>query len=276
MKSWIPFYKKTIDSITNTRINKYYSNKKSVKFPFQVSDDLYIRNYNDTIFNEIINSELSDSLSYVYSDLPYFLLKFYLEKKYQLSLDAQIKNYLYDKIGSTSLTYKPINFFNDNLIVPTAIDNYFRFDIVQGHVHDMGAAMMDGISGHAGLFGNSLDIAKILQLFLQKGSYANEKFFDGKFFDLFNFRHFEEKKVRRGIGFDKPELDPDDPNTCGCVSDKSFGHYGFTGSVAWVDPETEIIYVFLSNRTFPDENNNSLSEYNIRTEIQKLVHEAFD
>ena len=80
MKSWIPFYKKTIDSVTNTRINKYYSNKRSQKFPFQVSDDLYIRNYNDTIFNEIINSELSDSLSYVYSDLPYFLLKFYLEK----------------------------------------------------------------------------------------------------------------------------------------------------------------------------------------------------
>ena len=109
MKSWIPFYKKTIDSITNTRINKYYSNKKSVKFPFQVLDDLYIRNYNDTIFNEIINSELSDSLSYVYSDLPYFLLKFYLEKKYKSSLDKQIKNYLYDKIGSTSLTYKPTN-----------------------------------------------------------------------------------------------------------------------------------------------------------------------
>jgi len=276
MKSWIPFYKKTIDSVTNTRINKYYSNKKSQKFPFQVSDDLYIRNYNDTIFNEIINSELSDSLSYVYSDLPYFLLKFYLEKKYQLSLDTQIKNYLYDKIGSTSLTYKPTNFLDKKLIVPTAVDDYFRFNLVEGHVHDMGAAMMDGISGHAGLFGNSLDIAKILQLFLQKGSYANEKFFDEKFFDLFNFRHFEEKKVRRGIGFDKPELDPDDPNTCGCASDKSFGHYGFTGSVAWVDPETEIIYVFLSNRTFPDENNNSLSEFNIRTEIQKLVHEAFD
>ena len=276
MKSWIPFYKKTIDSVTNTRINKFYSNKRTRQFPFQVSDDLYIKNYKNTIFNEIINSELSDSLSYVYSDLPYFLLKFYLEKKYQSSLDTQIKNFIYDKIGSTSLTFKPTNYFNDNLIVPTAIDNYFRFDIVQGHVHDMGAAMMDGISGHAGLFGNSLDVAKILQLFLQKGSYANEKFFDGKFFDLFNFRHFEEKKVRRGIGFDKPELDPDDPNTCGCVSDKSFGHYGFTGSVAWVDPETEIIYVFLSNRTFPDENNNSLSEYNIRTEIQKLVHEAFD
>ena len=276
MKSWIPFYKKTIDSVTNTRINKYYSNKKSQKFPFQVSDDLYIRNYNDTIFNEIINSELSDSLSYVYSDLPYFLLKFYLEKKYQLSLDTQIKNYLYDKIGSTSLTYKPTNFLDKKLIVPTAVDDYFRFNLVEGHVHDMGAAMMDGISGHAGLFGNSLDIAKILQLFLQKGSYANEKFFDEKFFDLFNFRHFKEKKVRRGIGFDKPELDPDDPNTCGCASDKSFGHYGFTGSVAWVDPETEIIYVFLSNRTFPDENNNSLSEFNIRTEIQKLVHEAFD
>ena len=276
MKSWIPFYKKTIDSVTNKRIDKYFSKTKSKDFPFQVLDELFIKNYNDTIFNEIVKSELSDSLSYVYSDLPYFLLKFYLETTYKTSLDTQIKEYMYDKIGSSSLTYKPTIFFPKNSIVPTVIDDYFRFDIVQGHVHDMGAAMMDGVSGHAGLFGNSLDVAKVLQLFLQKGSYSKKLFFDEKNFNLFNFRHFEDEKVRRGIGFDKPELDPDDPNTCGCVSESSFGHYGFTGSMAWVDPEKEIIYVFLSNRTYPDESNNSLSEFNIRTELQKIVHEAFE
>ena len=276
MKSWIPFYKKTIDSVTNKRIDKYFSKTKSKDFPFQVLDELFIKNYNDTIFNEIVKSELSDSLSYVYSDLPYFLLKFYLERTYKTSLDTQIKEYIYDKIGSSSLTYKPTIFFPKNSIVPTVIDDYFRFDIVQGHVHDMGAAMMDGVSGHAGLFGNSLDVAKVLQLFLQKGSYSKKLFFDEENFNLFNFRHFEDEKVRRGIGFDKPELDPDDPNTCGCVSESSFGHYGFTGSMAWVDPEKEIIYVFLSNRTYPDESNNSLSEFNIRTELQKIVHEAFE
>lgn len=276
MKSWIPFYKNTIDSITNKRIDKYFSKTKSEDFPFQVLDELFIKNYNDTIFNEIVKSELSDSLSYVYSDLPYFLLKFYLERTYKTSLDTQIKEYIYNKIGSSSLTYKPTIFFPKNAIVPTVIDDYFRFDIVQGHVHDMGAAMMDGVSGHAGLFGNSLDVAKVLQLFLQKGSYSKKLFFDEKNFNLFNFRHFEDEKVRRGIGFDKPELDADDPNTCGCVSQSSFGHYGFTGSMAWVDPEKEIIYVFLSNRTYPDESNNSLSEFNIRTELQKIVHEAFE
>ena len=276
MKSWIPFYKKTIDSVTNKRIDKYFSKTKSKDFPFQVLDELFIKNYNDTIFNEIVKSELSDSLSYVYSDLPYFLLKFYLERTYKTSLDTQIKEYIYDKIGSSSLTYKPTIFFPKNSIVPTVIDDYFRFDIVQGHVHDMGAAMMDGVSGHAGLFGNSLDVAKVLQLFLQKGSYSKKLFFDEENFNLFNIRHFEDEKVRRGIGFDKPELDPDDPNTCGCVSESSFGHYGFTGSMAWVDPEKEIIYVFLSNRTYPDESNNSLSEFNIRTELQKIVHEAFE
>ena len=276
MKSWIPFYKKTIDSATNKRIDKYFSETKSKDFPFQVLDKLFIKNYNDTIFNEIVKSELSDSLSYVYSDLPYFLLKFYLERTYKTSLDTQIKEFIYDKIGSSSLTYKPTIFFPKNSIVPTVIDDYFRFDIVQGHVHDMGAAMMDGVSGHAGLFGNSLDVAKVLQLFLQKGSYSKKLFFDEENFNLFNIRHFEDEKVRRGIGFDKPELDPDDPNTCGCVSESSFGHYGFTGSMAWVDPEKEIIYVFLSNRTYPDESNNSLSEFNIRTELQKIVHEAFE
>ena len=276
MKSWIPFYKKTIDSVTNKRIDKYFSKTKSKDFPFQVLDELFIKNYNDTIFNEIVKSELSDSLSYVYSDLPYFLLKFYLERTYKTSLDTQIKEFIYDKIGSSSLTYKPTIFFPKNSIVPTVIDDYFRFDIVQGHVHDMGAAMMDGVSGHAGLFGNSLDVAKVLQLFLQKGSYSKKLFFDEENFNLFNIRHFEDEKVRRGIGFDKPELDPDDPNTCGCVSESSFGHYGFTGSMAWVDPKNEIIYVFLSNRTYPDESNNSLSEFNIRTELQKIVHEAFE
>ena len=276
MKSWIPFYKKTIDSVTNKRIDKYFSKTKSKDFPFQVLDELFIKNYNDTIFNEIVKSELSDSLSYVYSDLPYFLLKFYLERTYKTSLDTQIKEYIFDKIGSSSLTYKPTIFFPKNSIVPTVIDDYFRFDIVQGYVHDMGAAMMDGVSGHAGLFGNSLDVAKVLQLFLQKGSYSKKLFFDEENFNLFNFRHFEDEKVRRGIGFDKPELDPDDPNTCGCVSESSFGHYGFTGSMAWVDPKNEIIYVFLSNRTYPDESNNSLSEFNIRTELQKIVHEAFE
>ena len=276
MKSWIPFYKKTIDSVTNRRINKYFSNTKSEHFPFQVLDELFIKNHNDIIFNEIVDSELSDSLSYVYSDLPYFLLKFYLETNYKTSLDTQIKEFIYDKIGSSSLTYKPTNFFSKNSIVPTVIDDYFRFGQVHGHVHDMGAAMMDGVSGHAGLFGNSLDVAKVLQLFLQKGSYSKNTFFDEKYFNLFNFRHFENEKVRRGIGFDKPELDSDDPNTCGCVSESSFGHYGFTGSMAWADPEKEIIYVFLSNRTFPDESNNLLSEFNIRTELQKIVHEVFD
>ena len=276
MKSWIPFYKKTIDSVTNKRIDKYFSKTKSKDFPFQVLDELFIKNYNDTIFNEIVKSELSDSLSYVYSDLPYFLLKFYLERTYRTSLDTQIKEYIFDKIGSSSLTYKPTIFSPNNSIVPTVIDDYFRFDIVQGYVHDMGAAMMDGVSGHAGLFGNSLDVAKVLQLFLQKGSYSKKLFFDEENFNLFNSRHFEDEKVRRGIGFDKPELDPDDPNTCGCVSESSFGHYGFTGSMVWVEPEKEIIYVFLSNRTYPDESNNSLSEFNIRTELQKIVHEAFE
>ena len=132
--------------------------------------------------------------------------------------------------------------------------------------------MQGGIGGHAGLFGTAEDVSKVMQLFLNKGAYANDKIFTSTSFDIFNKRHFKDN--RRGIGFDKPQLDDNVLSTCGCVSDDSFGHSGFTGTYAWADPEDNLVYVFLSNRTYPSMRNNMISEYNIRTEVHRLIKDA--
>ncbi|HBK83605.1 MAG TPA: beta-N-acetylglucosaminidase, partial [Flavobacterium sp.] len=142
------------------------------------------------------------------------------------------------------------------------------------NVHDMAAAMQGGVSGHAGLFSNALDVAKMMQMYLQKGVYGTTRFFSEKTMNDFNTCYFCEQSNRRGVGFDKPQLGTAGP-TCGCVSKTSFGHTGFTGTMAWADPEKEIVYVFLSNRTYPDSNAiNKLSRANIRENIQKIIYES--
>jgi CubicO group peptidase (beta-lactamase class C family) len=133
--------------------------------------------------------------------------------------------------------------------------------------------MEGGVGGHAGIFSNSMDLAKMMQLFLQKGSYGGEVYFSANTFEVFNTCYYCENGNRRGIGFDKPQLGTSGP-TCGCVSMTSFGHTGFTGTMAWADPEEEIIYIFLSNRTFPNADKNILSQKNIRENIQQVIYDA--
>jgi len=268
---WIPFYKETLDSLTKKPIKSFYSNNYSDLFKNEVREGLFMSSWNDTIFKRIINSKLLQKKEYKYSDLPYYLIKKYFEKTYSSSLDILINKLIYSKIGASSLTFNPNKTVNQKKIIPSEIDNYFRFGLLKGYVHDMGAAMLGGVAGHAGLFGNSLDVAKIMQLYLQKGKYGKSVFFKEEIFNEFNKCHFCKNDVRRGIGFDKPEINDQENITCNCVSKESFGHSGFTGTYAWADPETEIVYVFLSNRTFPSMDNRKLIDYNIRTEIKKIV-----
>jgi CubicO group peptidase (beta-lactamase class C family) len=163
--------------------------------------------------------------------------------------------------------------FSDTQIAPTEIDDYFRYQKVQGYVHDMGAAMQGGVGGHAGVFSNANDVAKIMQMYLQKGFYGGKRYLKSETIDKFNTCYYCDKDNRRGIGFDKPQLKDEGP-TCGCVSLTSFGHSGFTGTYAWADPEEEIVYIFLANRTYPKADSNLLLKEGIRTEIQRLIYEA--
>lgn len=271
---WIPFYKATLDSL-NKPSEKYYRTRPTVEFQLKVAEDLYLRrDYNDTILKVIADSELLPKKQYKYSDFSFILFKEYLERENGKSLEYLAENNFYKHLGATSLTYNPLHKFDKSVVIPTENDNYFRYQTVHGYVHDMAAAMQGGISGHAGLFSNALDIAKVMQMYLQKGNYGGKQFITEETLQKFNTCYFCKDGNRRGVGFDKPQLGNEGP-TCGCVSLTSFGHTGFTGTMTWADPEKEIVYVFLSNRTFPDSNaSNKLSKENIRENIQKVIYES--
>ena len=275
LQAWIPFYKFTQDSITKKNLKIFYRTEESKKYPIRVAKNLFLhKSYKDSIYKFIKEADQRENEGYKYSDLGYFLLKEALEKKYKKDLDKLVEKEYYSSLGANRMTYLPLEKFKKNEIVPTEKDTYYRNQLLHGDVHDMGAAMQGGVGGHAGLFSNANDIAKIMQMYLQKGYYGGKRYFKSSTFDKFNKRYYEKQEVRRGLGFDKPQLNPEIFATCGCVSDQSFGHSGFTGTYTWADPQTELVYVFLSNRVYPTMENIGLVKEDIRTEVQRLIQEA--
>ena len=274
LKPWVPFYFATLDSLKQPS-KEYYRKEPTKGFTIEVADELYLRNdYPDSIQKIIKDSDLLDRLRYRYSDLPYYILKKYIESYYGKPLDQLVQDHFYRSLGANHTTYNPNSKFSLKDIVPTEVDDYYRYQTVHGYVHDMGAAMQGGVGGHAGIFSNANDIAKIMQLYLQKGYYGGKRYFKTTTLDKFNTCYYCESDNRRGIGFDKPQPEGEDGPTCGCVSMTSFGHSGFTGTYAWADPDEDIVYVFLANRTYPKAETNTLLKENIRTDIQKLIYEA--
>lgn len=275
LQAWIPFYKNTLDSLKRPS-EKYYRKTADAQFSRQVAENLFIRSdYQDTIMKAIADSKLLPKREYKYSDFTFIILKDYLQKVTATSLDSLSYKNFYKTIGMNHTMYNPLRKVDMSVIPPTEKDTYFRYQTIQGYVHDMEAAMEGGVAGHAGIFSNAMDIAKIMQLYLWKGRYGSHQYFSAKTFDDFNTCYYCPAGNRRGLGFDKPQLPGQSGPTCGCVSPASFGHTGFTGTMAWADPETEIVYIFLSNRTYPDSNAaNELSKQNIREDIQKVIQQA--
>ena len=275
IKSWIPFYINTLDSLKQPDI-KYYSKNKSRKFSIQVANGLYARNdIKDSIYLQIMESELYPKLKYKYSDLTYYILKEYLEDYYNKPMQNLVQQHFYKTLGANNTSYLPLEKFPLDRIPPTEEDDYFRMQKIQGFVNDQGAAILGGVSGHAGLFSNANDIAKIMQMYLWKGSYGSITYLKPETLDLFNTCNYCDIDVRRGVGFDKPQLEDVGP-TCGCVSMDSFGHSGFTGTFTWADPEEDIVYVFLSNRTYPDATNRKIIKNNLRSDIQELIYQSIE
>ncbi len=276
LRPWEPFYYHTIDTITKKPSKKYYRSSKSDRFNIEVTKNMYLRSdYQDSIQKIIKDSELLDRLKYRYSDFPYYILKKFIESHYDKRLDQLVQDHFYQSLGANNTLYNPYYTISNKKIVPTEMDDYYRHQKVHGFVHDMGAAMQDGVGGHAGIFSNANDVAKIMQMYLQKGFYGGKQYLKPETVDRFNTCYFCENQNRRGVGFDKPQLDEEGP-TCGCVSMTSFGHSGFTGTYTWADPEQDIVYVFLANRTYPKAGNNRLLRKNIRTEIQRFIYEAIE
>jgi len=275
LKAWIPYYLKTIDSVTHMPLGKYYRSVKSVKYNIPVAKKLFLRSdYTDSIYKAIADVPQRGEAGYKYSGLVFYLFKRYFENLYSKPMQTLDDNYFYKPLGAQNLTYLPLQKFDSSRIVPTEKDNYFRHQLLRGYVHDMGAAMMGDVSGNAGLFSNANNVAKMMQMYLQKGSYGGKRYFKAKTIDIFIHRYYEKDSVRRGLVFDKPQLNPEVLATCGCVSDKSFGHSGFTGNYAWADPESGIVYVFLSNRVYPTMANTALADKDVRTKTQQIIQEA--
>ncbi|MFM2266223.1 MAG: hypothetical protein RLZ77_1643 [Bacteroidota bacterium] len=274
LPAWEPFYKSTLDSLKKPLVT-YYSKLYAPTHAFQVADSLFIRSdYPPTILNYIISCKLNPKKEYKYSDFTFIILKEYLEKTSGKSLDELTQQQFFTSIGMNNTLYNPLKQFAPAVLVPTEIDTYFRYQLLQGYVHDMTAALQGGVAGHAGLFSNALDVAKMMQLYLQKGEYGNQSYFSPDTFGMFNRCYYFDQGNRRGLGFDKPQLPGTSGPTCGCASASSFGHTGFTGTMTWADPDKELIYVFLSNRTYPDATENKLAKENIREQIQKIIYDA--
>ena len=272
--AWSPFYKSTLDA-KGFPSAEYYRKIPEKNFTTKVADSLFIRNdYHDTIMKFIADSPVSLKKEYKYSDFTFIILKEYLERVTHKKLEDLSQEKFFNSLGMNYTTYNPLLRFDKNEIAPTEIDTYFRHQLIQGYVHDMAAAMEGGVAGHAGVFSNAMDVAKMMQLFLQKGNYGGEQYFSSATFDTFNTCFYCGQGVERGLGFDK-RLGKDGP-TCQCASASSFGHTGFTGNMAWVDPANETVYVFLSNRTYPEvgEEGNKLAKEKIREDIQKIIYES--
>ena len=270
---WVPFYKKTLKRRDQRPSRKYYRSKESKKFNIHVSDKLYGKyNLEKLQLHSLINSKLV-SKGEKYSDLPTIFMQYILEEKYKTSLENLFIERISKPLNLQSTFYLPLKYRDESEIIPSEIDTYFRQNKLTGYVHDMTASIKGGVSGHAGLFSNAFDIAKIMQMFLQKGEYSGLNFFSNQTFDKFNKTYFKKEGNRRGVGFDKPKPKGGGMTFEG-ISENSFGHSGFTGTFTWADPETEIIFVFLSNRTFPSMDNRKLIDQNIRTRMQKLLYES--
>ncbi|MGY6648057.1 glycoside hydrolase family 3 N-terminal domain-containing protein [Wenyingzhuangia sp. IMCC45574] len=277
LKAWIPFYLKTLDSVSKQPMKKWYHSTKNKDYSVRIAQNMYMKKeYVDSVFQTIKTTPLRDKINYKYTDLTFLLSKKMFEKFYNKPMEKIYEDFYTKNLGATRLTYKPLLKYAKDSIVPSEKDTYYRNQTLQGDVHDMAAAMLGGVSGNAGLFGNANDVAKIMQLYLNKGFYGGKQYFRSNTFNVFNKAYFATRDNRRGLVLDKPDPKGKIGNTCNCVSKESFGHSGFTGTYTWADPKTELIYVFLSNRTYPTMDNNDLGRYDIRTNIQQMIQEAIE
>ena len=274
LEPWIPFYITTLKDSLYPDPEIYHSSKSAL-FPIRVSNDLYMKQaYRDSIFQWIIQSELRPEKEYKYSDLGFYLLVKLVEHVTHLPFNTYLEDNFYRPLGLTTLGFLPRERFPLNRIMPTENDTLFRQQVIHGDVHDPGAAMLGGISGHAGLFSDAFDLAVIFQMLLDGGEYGGKYYLLPSTIHEFTQVQFPEDENRRGMGFDKPLLEYESNGpTCKSVSPLSFGHSGFTGVYLWADPVNDLIYIFLSNRVFPDASNSKISEMNIRTNIHQQMYE---
>jgi CubicO group peptidase (beta-lactamase class C family) len=273
---WIPFYLHTVsDNRRNPKpLPTYYSKRNEGGFSIPVARNLYMRkDYRDSIWSLIYGSKMREQEGYRYSDLAFYLAHNTVKNITGKGVDVYAYENFYFPMGLSRTGFNPHMRFPIKTIAPTEEDVYFRRQRLQGYVHDMGAAMLGGVSGHAGLFSNTTELAALMQMLLNGGSYGGEKYLSKEVIELFTKRY--SKSTRRGLGFDMKELDTKRTlNMSELASDETFGHLGFTGTSVFADPKHNIVYIFLSNRTYPRMQNNKLGRYEYRPRIQSVIYNS--
>lgn len=279
LKAWIPFYLHTFNKKTKTKYDlnpNIYSSKRTKEYNLQVADNLYIKEtYTDTIYKQILDSKLRRRSGYRYSDLGFYLFYKMIKKKTKTDFPTFVTENFYKPLGMTETGYNPLKRFPKEMIAPTEQDKTYRKQLVQGYVHDYGAAMMGGVGGHAGIFSNANDLAKLFQMYMQKGVYGGQRYFNAKTIEEFTRCAYCRKNNRRGLGFDRPARKSKKSSVSKYASPYSFGHTGFTGTIAWADPKEQFVFIFLSNRVYPDIENQKLIRMNIRPKVQEVFYESF-
>ncbi|MFW5760545.1 MAG: glycoside hydrolase family 3 N-terminal domain-containing protein [Cyclobacteriaceae bacterium] len=274
---YIPYWTKTIDKFGLKP--DFYKLEYNIKYPIQVSQGLYsISTLPDSLWKWTIDSDLrkkprnKKKYDYKYSDLSFYILRQMSEKLLNQNISDFLDENFYHPLGLPYLGYLPLKRVSVNQIPPTENDVYFRNTLVRGSVHDSGAAMSGGVAGHAGLFSNAHNLAILMQMNLQGGYYGGRQYLQPATLKKFTKKHFKDN--RRGLGWDKPSFNESYNVTSRFSSADTFGHTGFTGTAVWVDPEFDLVYIFLSNRVYPDATNTKLITANVRTRIHDVVYEA--
>jgi beta-N-acetylhexosaminidase len=274
LKSWIPFYKETIDSTTGDLRNDLYRNGPSDGWNTLVAKDVFVRNdFKDTIWKRILAQPLEITGKYTYSDLDFYFLQKIVEHISGKALNVYMQQTFYTPMGLKHISYNPLKKYDVAQIAPTENDLVFRHQQLRGYVHDQGAALLGGVAGHAGLFATAEDVAALFLMLEQDGVYNGKHYFTKA--TVQKFTAYNAFSSRRGLGFDKPSNERNDAGPCGQrCSGYTFGHQGFTGTCAWADPANNIVFVFLSNRVCPSAENNTINKLSVRTLTQDYIYEA--
>ena len=278
LQPWLPFHENTVrrSGSAYEPSPEHFRNRPEGEFTVPVAEDLYLINSQaDTIWQLILDSPLRRRGSYKYSDIGFYMIATIIERQSGLRLDQYCDKHFYEPLGLERTCFLPLRKFTVDEITPTEEDRSFRKQRLQGHVHDSNSAMLGGVGGHAGLFSNAEGLAVIMQMLLNGGTYGGTRFIENETIEYFATR--VRGSTRRGLGFDMKELNSaNNRNTADQVSDGTYGHTGFTGTCVWNDPENELVFVFLSNRTYPSSRRNNLARLNIRERVQEAVYNAIE
>jgi CubicO group peptidase (beta-lactamase class C family) len=252
------------------------SNERKMGFTTEVARNFFVHDtFKDSILKDIKDAKLTTRGRYVYSCINFITLKMIVERQTRQSMDKLLYETFFNRLGAWHTTYNPLQKMDTMQIVPTENDGFIRRQLLRGYVHDEAAAFQGGVSGNAGLFSNANDLAKVLQLYVNHGSYGGETYLSEATCRLFT--ESKSPTIRRGLGFDKPDMGNLNNSPCGELAPGSvYGHTGYTGPCFWIDPDSKLVYIFLCNRVNPSRTNNKLSSLNIRTRIQDAIYSAIE